>query len=83
MFMSKITFNNSNSAFFQSVKSSVDSYFKTQKLKRTGNWKLYLKAWILIPAAIGVYLFLLLAIIRLFGYSCAIFLRVDTGMYRV
>jgi linoleoyl-CoA desaturase len=57
--MPKITFNNSNNTFFQSVKSSVDSYFKTQKLKRTGNWKLYLKAWILIPAAIGIYLFLL------------------------
>jgi linoleoyl-CoA desaturase len=57
--MPKITFNNSNNTFFQSVKSSVDTYFKTQKLKRTGNWKLYLKAWILIPAAIGIYLFLL------------------------
>jgi linoleoyl-CoA desaturase len=56
----KITFNNSNNTFFQSVKISVDAYFKTQKLKRTGNWKLYLKAWILIPAAICIYLFLLL-----------------------
>ena len=58
--MPKITFNNSNNTFFQSVKNSVDGYFKTQKLKRTGNWKLYLKAWILIPAALGIYLFLLL-----------------------
>src|SRR5579872_2395715 len=59
--MPKITFNNSNNTFFQSVKNSVDTYFKTQKLKRTGNWKLYLKAWILIPAALGIYLFLLTA----------------------
>jgi len=58
--MSKITFDNSNNIFFQSVKRSVDSYFKTQNLKRTGNWKLYLKAWILVPAALGFYLFLLL-----------------------
>src|SRR5579872_3350215 len=58
--MPKITFNNSNHTFFQSVKRSVDAYFETQKLKRTGNWKLYLKAWILIPAALGIYLFLLL-----------------------
>jgi linoleoyl-CoA desaturase len=58
--MPKVTFNNSNNTFFQSVKSSVDTYFKTKELKRTGNWKLYLKAWILIPAAIGIYLFLLL-----------------------
>jgi linoleoyl-CoA desaturase len=57
--MPKITFDNSNNTFFQSVKKSVDTYFKTKQLKRTGNWKLYLKAWILIPAAVGVYLFLL------------------------
>lgn len=42
------------------MKRSVDLYFKTTQLKRTGNWKLYLKAWILIPAALGVYLYLLL-----------------------
>jgi linoleoyl-CoA desaturase len=58
--MPKVTFNNSNNPFFQSVKRSADAYFTTEKLKRTGNWKLYLKAWILIPAAIGIYLFLLL-----------------------
>src|ERR1700754_1214115 len=57
--MSKITFNNSNKTFYTSVKRSVDIYFKTHNLKRTGNWKLYLKALILIPAAIGIYLFLL------------------------
>jgi linoleoyl-CoA desaturase len=57
--MPEVTFNNRNNTFFQSVKGSVDTYFKTQKLKRTGNWKLYLKAWILIPAAIALYLFLL------------------------
>lgn len=58
--MPKVTFNNSNNTFFQSVRRSVDTYFKTQNLKRTGNWKLYLKAWILIPAALANYLFLLL-----------------------
>ena len=58
--MPKITFDNSNNTFFQSVKKSVDIYFNTRKLKRTGNWKLYLKACILIPTAIGTYLFLLL-----------------------
>jgi len=57
--MSKITFNNSNNSFFQSVKKSVDNYFTTTKLKKTGNWKLYLKAWILIPGAISLYLYLL------------------------
>lgn len=58
--MPGITFNNSNNSFFQSVKRSADNYFKTQQLKKTGNWKLYLKAWILIPGALGIYLYLLL-----------------------
>jgi linoleoyl-CoA desaturase len=58
--MPAITFNNSNSLFFQSVKKSVDAYFKTEKLKKTGNWKLYLKACILIPVAFGIYFYLLL-----------------------
>ncbi|HTI93503.1 MAG TPA: acyl-CoA desaturase [Puia sp.] len=58
--MNQITFANSHNIFFQAVKKSVDTYFKTKDLKRTGNWKLYLKAWIFIPAAIGIYLFLLL-----------------------
>src|SRR5579863_4061807 len=58
--MPKVTFNNSNNTFFQSVKRSADAYFTRENLKRTGNWKLYLKAWILIPTAVGIYLFLLL-----------------------
>lgn len=57
--MPKITFKNSDNTFYPSVKRSVDDYFRTQRLKRTGNARLYLKAWILIPAAIGIYLFLL------------------------
>jgi linoleoyl-CoA desaturase len=55
-----ITFDNSNKPFFQSVKASVDSYFKAKDLKKTGNWKLYLKAWILISIALVIYLYLLL-----------------------
>ncbi len=65
--MPKITFDNSNKPFFQSVKKSVDSYFKTKELKKTGNWKLYLKAWTLIPAAFGIYLLLLLGHYSLLG----------------
>src|SRR5579859_7692179 len=57
--MPTVTFNNSNNTFFRSVKSSVDAYFKTQNLKRTGNWKLYVKALTLIPAALAIYIFLL------------------------
>jgi linoleoyl-CoA desaturase len=57
--MAKITFNNKNNQFFQSVKTSVDSYFKNNELKKTGNWKLYLKAWLLIPLAFAIYLYIL------------------------
>jgi linoleoyl-CoA desaturase len=57
--MPTITFDNSNNTFFRSVKKSVDAYFTTQKLNRTGNWKLYLKAWILIPSALLIYSYLL------------------------
>jgi linoleoyl-CoA desaturase len=57
--MPKISFNNSNNSFFQSVKSAVDAYFKTKNMRKTGNWRLYLKAWILIPAAFGIYFYLL------------------------
>lgn len=58
--MSKITFNNSNHQFFQSVKREVVTYFDSNHIKKTGNWKLYLKAWIFLPASIMVYLYLLL-----------------------
>jgi linoleoyl-CoA desaturase len=57
--MPKITFNNSNHLFFQSVKNSVDTYFKSTRRKKTGNWKLYIKALVLIPVAVAVYSWLL------------------------
>ncbi|HLZ88568.1 MAG TPA: acyl-CoA desaturase [Puia sp.] len=57
--MPKITFNNSDRSFFQSVKHSVDAYFEARHLRKTGNWRLYLKAIILIPLAMSIYCFLL------------------------
>ncbi|MCS3797309.1 fatty acid desaturase family protein [Niastella sp. OAS944] len=57
--MSKITFNNSNNIFFQSLKKAVESYFSENQLKKTGNWKLYTKTVILIPSAITIYILLL------------------------
>ena len=57
--MYKVTFNNKNKAFFNALKESVDQYFQENNLRKTGNWKLYLKTAILIPAAIGMYLALL------------------------
>lgn len=59
--MAKVTFNNTQRVFYTSVKKSVEQYFVQNKLKQTGNWKLYYKAAILFPLSIGIYLFLLLA----------------------
>ena len=57
--MAKVKFNNSRHLFFQSVKSAVEAYFKNRQLKKTGNWKLYSKALILIPFSIAIYGYLL------------------------
>jgi linoleoyl-CoA desaturase len=57
--MPKITFNNRNHLFFQSVKRSVDAYFESNRLKKTGNWKLYLKAIVLVPVSIATYILIL------------------------
>ena len=57
--MPKVTFNNSNSLFFQSVKQSVEDYFNTNNIRKTGNWKLYVKTIVLIPLAVALYLILL------------------------
>ena len=59
--MAKISFNNKENLFFQSVKTSVNNYFAEKKVRPTGNWRLYHKALILIPLAVALYLFLLFA----------------------
>jgi linoleoyl-CoA desaturase len=69
--MYKVTFNNGNSSFYQDVKLLVDQYFSDRKILKTGNWKLYIKACILIPAAVGLYLLLLLKPMSLFFGICA------------
>jgi linoleoyl-CoA desaturase len=37
------------------LKAEVDAYFERNGIRKTGNWKLYLKTIILIPSAIGLY----------------------------
>ncbi len=58
--MAKITFNNSNNQFYQSLKASVDAYFIDKHIKRTGDWRLFLKSIVLLSSAIGIYLALML-----------------------
>jgi linoleoyl-CoA desaturase len=57
--MYKVSFSNKNNLFHQDLKMSVDRYFLARRLNKTGNWKLYVKALTLVPAAIGLYLLLL------------------------
>lgn len=59
MNMPRIIFNNKEHLFFKSLKSSVEAYFRNNRLKKTGNWKLYLKAIVLIPVGIATYSLLL------------------------
>jgi linoleoyl-CoA desaturase len=55
----KVTFNNKNKVFFNALKEEVDAYFERNGIKKTGNWKLYLKTMILIPGALGLYALLM------------------------
>jgi len=63
--MYKVTFNNKNSVFYSALKNEVEEYFRTKNIKKTGNWKLYLKTSLLISSAIALYLVLLLTPITL------------------
>jgi len=55
----KVTFNNKNKVFFNALKAEVDAYFERNGMRKTGNWKLYGKTMILIPAAIAIYIALM------------------------
>src|SRR4030095_6839887 len=57
--MPKVSFNNKNNIFYSVLKSEVEKYFQKKHLKKTGNWKLFLKTGILIPLAILIYVVLM------------------------
>jgi linoleoyl-CoA desaturase len=57
--MAKVTFNNNDNRFFQSLKSAVDQYFEQNKIKKTGDWRLFSKTVILIGSAITMYCLLM------------------------
>ena len=53
--MPKITFDNRNNQFYQSLKVSVDQYFEKKGIKKTGDRRLYFKTILLVGAAITMY----------------------------
>lgn len=57
--MAKVTFCKKNTAFYNDLKSSVEHYFSSNGIEKTGDWRLYVKAAVLIPAAIFLYIFLI------------------------
>ncbi len=59
--MAKVTFNNKDNAFFTSLKTSVDAYFKDNNIKKTGDWRLYIKTFLLIGGAAAIYMVILFA----------------------
>jgi linoleoyl-CoA desaturase len=78
--MAKITFSNKNNEFYQSLKTSVDQYFETKGIKRTGDWRLYIKTFILVGVAAATYFTIMLvpmstlltyALCALLGYTFA------------
>ena len=59
--MAKITFSNSNNDFYQSLKSSIEAYFFENKIKKTGDWRLYIKTITLVTTALVCYSLLMFA----------------------
>jgi len=57
--MPKVTFNNKGSAFFTALKAEVEQYFRQRQIRKTGNWKLYIKTGVLVPSAMALYICLL------------------------
>ena len=56
--VSKATFNNKNSQFFEALKQRIDAYFENNKIKQSGNYKLYSKAVLLLSTLAFFYIVL-------------------------
>lgn len=53
--MKKVQFSKPQGEFFSTLRNSVQDYFNENKIDTSGNWKLYLKAAILISTYIAIY----------------------------
>ena len=53
--MAKITFDNRNNQFYQNLKISVDQYFETNGIGKTGDWRLFIKTLTLVGGAVLMY----------------------------
>ncbi len=57
--MAKVTFNKTDNSFYNALKSDIDAYFKSNNIKKTGNWRLYSKAIFLMTLAVSLYIILI------------------------
>ena len=57
--MAKVTFSKADSAFYTTLKQRAENYFNENNMQRTGDWRLWHKAVILISLWIGLYFTLL------------------------
>jgi linoleoyl-CoA desaturase len=53
--MAKITFNNKEQDFYTELKASVNNYFDSNKIDKTGNWSLYHKSVLLLSFSFFAY----------------------------
>ncbi len=60
--MSKIKFSNEDLLFSKTLKSNIQHYFQQNQKTKTGNSKLYLKAFILLFSLASIYILLLLQV---------------------
>lgn len=56
----KLVFENSKTLWFKELKEKVDAYFTQNKIRKTGNWKLYIKTIFWLLMLVGTYLVLIL-----------------------
>ncbi|MDX1909813.1 MAG: acyl-CoA desaturase [Bacteroidia bacterium] len=56
--MVRVSFNNRNAVFLQTLRERVDAYFASQNIKPSGDYRLYLKTAVLILAAVALYIVL-------------------------
>jgi linoleoyl-CoA desaturase len=57
--LKKVIFNNKNNSFSETLNAEVRQYFVDNNIKQTGDWRLYLKSFVLIPLALISYIVLL------------------------
>ena len=65
-----IKFSRKDSAnFFKTLNSRVNNYFKNNNIKRTGNWKIWIKTLIMFTMFLAPY-FMILTISMPDGFNC-------------